>query len=104
MPVPAKPFPKGNKLAKGGARPGAGRKSKAEVEAREAFIKAFEEEANRRKIRLVNSYFNTAEIDPTTIRHFVDKYVPNAKQEIEHSGHMTHTYEVLETNVDLSKV
>jgi len=95
------PFQKGHKLAKGGRREGAGRKSAAEKQAQDAFLKALIKERDKRALRLANRYFDFAEQDPATMRHAVDKVIANAKQEIEHSGKIT--YEELKTNVDFDK-
>ena len=94
-------FQKGNRLAKGGARAGAGRKSNAERAELDVFFKALIKERNKRAGKLATTYFDMAEQDPATMRHAVDKVIANAKQEIEHSGKIT--YEELKTNVDFDK-
>ena len=93
------PFQKGNKL--GGKREGAGRPTKEQRQQQDAFLKALIKERDKRALKLAMRYFEFAEQDPATMRHAVDKVIANAKQEIEHSGHIT--YEALQTNVDFNK-
>jgi len=69
---PAKPFEKGNKLAKGGYRPGAGRPSNEEKRELLTLAQAIEQEGLRRAARLAKRYYEMAEADPPTMRHVVD--------------------------------
>jgi len=66
------PFQKGHKLAKGGAREGAGRPTKEEVEERLTLLEALEREEQKRAARLAKRYYEMAEQDPATMRHVVD--------------------------------
>lgn len=106
-------FQKGHKLAKGGKRPGAGRKSKKRKE-----IEATAEELARKYIEkalkpVLNAYIQFAkgrkvkhrhretgdvlwtefEAEPKVTCHFIDKLLPAAKQElsIEHKGKIDST-------------
>lgn len=90
-------FQRGHKLAKGGKRPGAGRKRKEEVAIRKAAAQVAKEyiEASVKPVmhtyfqlahgRLVNKYHEGAivgqefEADAATTRHFVDKLLPEMK-------------------------
>ena len=71
-------FQKGNKLAKGGRREGAGRPSKEKL----TLLQALEIEEERRAARLAYRYYEMAEEDPATMRHVVDGKRPrNAEQQ-----------------------
>jgi hypothetical protein len=61
-------FQKGNKLAKGGARPGSGRPSAEKL----TLLQALEIEEQKRAARLAKRYYEMAEQDPATMRHVVD--------------------------------
>ena len=63
------PFQKGHKLAKGGAREGAGRPTNDEVEERLTLLEALEREEQKRAARLAQRYYEMAEEDPATMRH-----------------------------------
>ena len=96
------PFQKGNKYGKGGARLGAGepsaekkriRKAAAEM-AREYIekhlkpvLEAYKELAGGRPVRHYNQQtgellYTEKEVDAPTLRHWVDRLLPPAKQEI----------------------
>jgi len=76
------PFQKGHKLAKGGAREGAGRPTNDEVEERLTLLEALEREEQKRAARLAQRYYEMAEEDPATMRHVVDGKRPrNADQQ-----------------------
>jgi hypothetical protein len=89
-------FERGNKVGRGGKRPGAGRPTKQEAAAKLAFLRALERERDKRGARLAQRYFDMAEQDPATMRHVVDKVLANAKQDVEHSGLIVHE---IQTNV-----
>lgn len=94
------PFRKGHKLAKGGRRKGAGRKSKTtkEIEKRAEEIARDYIERSIKPVmhtyfqlahgRMVNKYHEGVvvnqefEADAATTRHFIDKLLPAAKQEV----------------------
>ena len=66
------PFQKGNKLAKGGYRENAGRRTKDEQEECLTLAQAIEREGQRRAARLAQRYYEMAEADPPTMRHVID--------------------------------
>ena len=66
------PFQKGNKLAKGGYRENAGRRTKDEAEEVLTLAQAIEREGQKRAARLAQRYYEMAEADPPTMRHVVD--------------------------------
>src|SRR5262252_3461581 len=73
-------FQKGNKLGKGGKRPGAGRPSKAQLAERESLRAAIERKREERAAALADKYLEMAEEDPTTMRHLVDKVMPDLEE------------------------
>src|SRR5262244_2831390 len=70
-------FEKGNKLAKGGYRENAGRPTKEEVAERESLRAAIERKREERAAALADKYLEMAEEDPATMRHLVDKVMPD---------------------------
>jgi len=70
-------FQKGNKLGKGGKRPGAGRPSNQEIAKRESLRQALERIREERASILSDKYFDMAMEDPATMRHVVDKVMPD---------------------------
>jgi hypothetical protein len=70
-------FPKGNKAASGGKRKGAGRPTKEEVAERESLRSAIERKREERANSLADKYFEMAMDDPATMRHLVDKVMPD---------------------------
>jgi hypothetical protein len=98
--LPAKPFQPGNKLAKGGARPGAGRPSKAEKQELLTLAKAIEQEGLRRAARLAKRYYEMAEADPPTMRHVVDGTRVNNGQQQSNST----TYQFIQFNNNQNSV
>lgn len=91
------PFQKGNKLAKGGKRPGAGPPTKEQKANKISFLEALEREREKRASKLVEKYYEMAESDPATMRHLVDRVMPPAKQEID----IVSTTYILTTNVKI---
>ena len=74
-------FQQGHKFAKGGKRPGAGRPSKAQLAERESLRAAIERKREELANAFSNAYLGMALSDPATMRHLVDKLIPDAKQE-----------------------
>jgi hypothetical protein len=74
-------FQKGHKFAKGGKRPGAGRPSKAQLAERESLRQAIEREREERAGVLAARYVEMAQEDPATMRHLVDKVLPDEPTE-----------------------
>jgi hypothetical protein len=70
-------FPKGNKAASGGKREGAGRPSRQEIARRESLRQAIERKREERAAALADKYFDMAMEDPATMRHLVDKVMPD---------------------------
>jgi hypothetical protein len=70
-------FPKGNKAASGGKREGAGRPTKEELAERESLRAAIERKREERAAALADRYLEMAEEDPATMRHLVDKVMPD---------------------------
>lgn len=81
------PFQPGHKLAKGGARPGAGRPKKKDIEIRKAAAELAREFIEQHAEPVLNAYLGLAtgekvgrrkfKIDPATTRHVVDKLLPD---------------------------
>lgn len=105
-----KRFPKGHKYAKGGKREGAGRLTKQQQEVKKLaaeMVRAYIEEHIKpvlesyfklTQFRKVNHYdkdgnllFTEEVIDAATVRHWIDKLVPAARQEIDIQTHGTVT-------------
>lgn len=80
---PAKPFPKGNKLGKGGKRPGAGRKKKsvieAELERQQTAREIYRAEQQRQARAVIDTYYRLAKSGryPTATLHEIDKIDPD---------------------------
>jgi hypothetical protein len=76
------PFKKGEKHPKqGGYRENAGRPTKKEVAERESLRAAIERKREERAAALADKYLEMAEDDPATMRHLVDKAMPDLKYE-----------------------
>jgi benzoyl-CoA reductase/2-hydroxyglutaryl-CoA dehydratase subunit BcrC/BadD/HgdB len=76
------PFKKGEKHPKqGGYRENAGRPTKKEVAERESLRVAIERKREERAAALADKYLEMAEDDPATMRHLVDKAMPDLKHE-----------------------
>jgi hypothetical protein len=73
-------FQQGHKFAKGGKRPGAGRPSKAQLAERESLRQAIEREREKRAGVLAARYVEMAQEDPATMRHLVDKVLPDEQK------------------------
>lgn len=110
------PFKKDNKLAKGGKREGAGRHSnekKKVLEAAADIAKGFIEEnikpvlkvylqlAGGREVKHYNQQsgdhiYTENEVDTPTLRHYVDRLVAPAKQEIEVKADLSLTINIID--------
>src|SRR5262244_1241354 len=76
------PFKKGERHPKqGGYRENAGRPTKEEVAERESLRAAIERKREELANAFSNAYLGMALNDPATMRHLVDKLIPDAKQE-----------------------
>lgn len=86
-----KPSGQEPRRGKGGRRAGAGRPSKAEVDALQKVRDEIERELERLSKRLARRYVQRAQKSDTVLRHAVERAVPAAKQEIgiEHKGKIT---------------
>ena len=72
------PFKKGERHPKqGGHRENAGRPTKAEIAERESLRQAIERKRQERAASLADKYFDMAMEDPATMRHLVDKVMPD---------------------------
>ena len=69
-------FKPGHKLARGGARPGAGRKPKSALEQMEYAKQVVLKEIGLHARPLVEKYLRMAGKDPATLRHIMDKIIP----------------------------
>jgi hypothetical protein len=69
-------FEKGHKLAKGGRREGAGRKSKAQLEAELIERETFESIIRRNEIKLANHTVSRAYESDTVLNKLIDKFLP----------------------------
>src|SRR5262249_44038909 len=74
-------FRVGNKHGKGGRRPGAGRPTKEQAAQKESLRQAIERKREELANAFSNAYLGMALNDPATMRHLVDKLIPDAKQE-----------------------
>jgi len=80
-------FEKGNKAAKGGKRnPPGGRPSKAALEAQEARLAVWQKELEKNELILARRYIKRAMKSDRVLIDARKATVPDAKQEIEHSG------------------
>ena len=104
-------FQKGHKLAKGGKRnPPGGRPTKQQQEVKKAVAKIALAYIEEHIEPVLKSYFKLTQgreikhydqkgklvyteeiIDGSTVRHWIDKFVPAAKQQIEITGDFKHT-------------
>src|SRR5215510_5084778 len=72
------PFKKGERHPKqGGYRENAGRPTKEELAERESLRAAIERKRQERAASLADKYFDMAMEDPATMRHLVDKVMPD---------------------------
>src|SRR5262249_27632145 len=80
--------PKGNKFAKGGGRPGAGRPSKEEKAFKIALREELERQAKTKIRQIASRYISraTGANGDKVLMHLVDTVLPKAKQEVELSG------------------
>lgn len=86
-----KPFKKGkdSRRAKGGKRnPPGGRPTKAELKAREQAVTVWEREVAKREEKLAKRWVDRAMSDDAMLRDVRKTRIPDAKQEIEHTGHV----------------
>ena len=75
-------FERGNKAAKGGKRnPPGGRPTKAQLAERESLRQAIEREREERAGVLAARDVEMAQEDPATMRHLVDKVLPDQQME-----------------------
>ena len=74
-------FHVGNKHGRGGRRPGAGRPTKEQAAQKESLRQAIERKREELANAFSNAYLGMALSDPATMRHLVDKLIPDAKQE-----------------------
>src|SRR5215813_2012530 len=75
------PFKKGERHPKqGGYRENAGRPTKEELAERESLRAAIERKREERAAALADKYLEMAEEDPTTMRHLVDKVMPDLEE------------------------
>ena len=80
-------FEKGNKAAKGGKRnPPGGRPTKAALEAQEARLAVWQKELEKNELILARRYIKRAMKSDRVLIDARKATVPDAKQEIEHSG------------------
>lgn len=49
--------------------------------------KILEDEIGKDAKKIAEKYVELAKTDPATVRHAVDRILPAAKQQIEHTGH-----------------
>src|SRR5262245_8586498 len=76
------PFKKGERHPKqGGYRENAGRPTKEELAERESLRAAIERKREELANAFSTAYMGMALNDPATMRHLVDKLIPDAKQE-----------------------
>ena len=61
-----------------------------EASRRESFKEALERIREEEATALANKYYDMAKDDPATMRHAIDKVIPNAKQEIGVTGSIDH--------------
>src|SRR5690348_4651911 len=70
------PFQKGNKLGVGGNH-GGGRPTKEQQQHRETLREAIERLRDERAAEISATYFGMAATDPATMRHLIDKAIPD---------------------------
>ncbi len=73
-----KPFPKGNKHGKGGKRPGAGRPTNAELEAKATMLEVWERKIQAREEALAKRYVDQAFLDNKVLIDLRKTRLPNA--------------------------
>ena len=95
-----KPFPKGNKLAKGGKRPGAGRPTNEAVAVKKLAADMMREYIEKHAQELIEKYVEIAKEDPATLRHVIERYLPPAKTEIEAAPRHNVIIETFDPNVE----
>src|SRR5215510_3112301 len=74
-------FRVGNKHGRGGRRLGAGRPKKEQAAQKESLRRAIERKREELANAFSNAYLGMALNDPATMRHLVDKLIPDAKPE-----------------------
>ncbi len=72
-------FQKGNQLARGGKRRGAGRKSMAELKAKELALKVWERELSKRESKLAKLWVDRAFVDNQVLMDVRRTVIPDAK-------------------------
>jgi hypothetical protein len=101
-------FEKGHKLAKGGKRDGAGRKTNERKEAEKLVADIVREYTEKNLKPVLETYVGLAagqvvefktkkgkkikfrlDVDPATTRHYIDKFLPAAKQQLDVTGGIT---------------
>lgn len=87
--MPKKLFQKGNKLGKGGKKPGAGRKSRRQKELEAWTEKAARDYLAKHAKRIMERYVKAAAGTKSvaTTRHAVDKIIPPLEK-VQHSGNV----------------
>lgn len=73
---------KGNKLARGGKRRGAGRKSMAELKAKELALRVWEKELSKREAILAKRWVDRALVDDQVLMDLRRTVIPDAPQEV----------------------
>jgi hypothetical protein len=81
-------FAKGNKAAPGGKREGAGRKSAAELKAKESRLEVWQRELEKWDERHARRLCEQGMVDNQVLLAIRKTAVPDAKQEIELSGQL----------------
>ncbi len=92
-----KPAGKEPRRGKGGKRTGAGRPSKAELDAREAKLNVWEKERVKEEAKLAKRWVQRALKDDAMLRDVRKTAIPDARQEIDIQSHGT---VIIKTNVD----
>ncbi len=91
------PFKKGNKHGRHGKQPGAGRPTKAELDAREAKLNVWEAAIIKEEEKLANHWIKEAFKDNSVLKDIRKVRIPDARQEIDIQTHGT---VIVKTNVD----
>ena len=73
-------FKGSNKLARGGKRKGAGRKSMAELKAKELALRVWERELSKREAKLAKWWVDQAFVDNQVLMDVRKTVLPDAKQ------------------------
>lgn len=79
------PFQKGHRLAKGGARPGAGRPSSSEIAIREQAKETFEQIIRRATGAIANHALARLYESDAVLNKLIDKFWPNESIELDQS-------------------